>query len=101
MFLAKFKDQNGSDHLNLYQRHEEFYRDTFNPLCEVLDYLELRVEGRTYSERKDSCSDLAKRVQQIDSGGLSYNECSLIGEFFSRHGKRYGLLREFRENGIL
>lgn len=32
---------------------------------------------------------------------LSYAELAEIGNEFYRLGRRYGLLREFRENGIL
>ena len=31
---------------------------------------------------------------------LSWAECAEIGNKFERMGRRYGLLREFRENGI-
>ena len=31
---------------------------------------------------------------------LSWAECAEIGNKFERLGRRYGLLREFRENGI-
>lgn len=31
---------------------------------------------------------------------MSYCELAEIGNYFNRLGRRYGLLREFRENGI-
>ena len=31
---------------------------------------------------------------------LSYGELATIGEYFHKIGKRFGLLREFRENAI-
>ena len=31
----------------------------------------------------------------------SYGELAYYGEYFSRLAKRYGLVREFKENGII
>ena len=31
----------------------------------------------------------------------SYYDLMTYGEYFEKYGKRYGLLKEFRENGIL
>lgn len=101
MFLAKYKDADGKECFNLYIDYERFYRDTFSPVCEVLDICDLSVKGRNDTERKENCIALAKRVQSMDSGGLSYMEYSLLGEFFTRNAKRYGLVREFKENGII
>lgn len=40
---------------------------------------------------------------QINSANENpdYSELSLMGDHFYRLGKRYGLLKEFRENGII
>ena len=35
-----------------------------------------------------------------DDMALSWAECAEIGNKFERLGRRYGLLREFHENGI-
>lgn len=101
MFLVKFKDQKGCEWLNLYREHERFFSDTFNPECEIIDTCDLIIKGKTYNERKESCADLAKKVQSMDSGGLSCSEYALLGNFFSRNARKYGLVREFRENGII
>lgn len=39
---------------------------------------------------------------QLDFGNHNYSwgELAYNGDYFERLGKRYGLLREFRENGI-
>ena len=50
---------------------------------------------------KTSLEDLAKEWQgQFASYNWSYGELMEIGEYFNKNGKRYGLLREFKENGI-
>ena len=39
---------------------------------------------------------------QLEDGDYpySYEGLSIVGDFFYKLGKRFGLLREFRENGI-
>ena len=50
---------------------------------------------------KGQAQDLAINFQHFSSNfSLSWGECAWIGEYFERLGKRYGLLKEFRENGI-
>ena len=65
--------------------------------CVVLGNL----SGATYAERKADLQEKAVLFQIIDIGGLSYGELSEIQAYFETYGKRYGLLREFKENGIL
>ena len=36
----------------------------------------------------------------ISQRPMSWMECARWGEFFENLGRRYGLLREFHENGI-
>lgn len=75
-------------------------RTLFPPDVDVLEMYELSVKGKTYQERKSYLEELAKNIQNADEGGLSWGEYSLLMDFFERNGKRFGLLREFRENGI-
>ena len=55
----------------------------------------------TYQQKKE-----AARQQAIDwqdwshEQNLSYGELAEAGEHFEKLGRRYGLLQEFRENGI-
>lgn len=59
-----------------------------------------KLTGKTYSERKADLYEKALLSQYVDIGGLSYGELSEILTYFETYGKRYGLLREFRENAI-
>ena len=59
-----------------------------------------KLTGTTYNEKKEEVRSKAIDLQRIDEGGLSYGEYAMIAEYFETYGKRYGLLREFRENGI-
>lgn len=57
---------------------------------------------KTYAENKERARDIAIEwsYDAADRGDLSYAELDDAGDYFYRLGKRYGLLREFRENGI-
>ncbi len=54
-----------------------------------------------YQEGKEKARDVAIDWQeQAAQENYSYGELAAYGEYFHRIGKRYGLLREFQENGI-
>ena len=59
------------------------------------------VRGEDYEERKDNLRDLAVAWSNADCPDCSMMDLAKIGEFFEKNGKRYGLLAEFRENGII
>lgn len=57
----------------------------------------------TYSEGKEKAIQEAQEWQAEateESKSYSYGELIDAGEYFHKLGKRYGLLREFAENGI-
>ena len=57
--------------------------------------------GTKYSIRKAAARDEAIDWQyEIADKNISYSELAEAGERFYKIGKRYGLLREFRENAI-
>ena len=70
---------------------------------EICCYIPLTVSGKTYAERKADLQD--KAIEWSNNNGLggdwSYGELATIQEFFETNGKRYGLLKEFRENAII
>lgn len=54
-----------------------------------------------YQKRKESARQEAIDWQLENSEyPYSYEGLSIIGNYFYKIGKRYGLLREFRENAI-
>jgi len=79
---------------------DQYHAATFSPDVEIVAVRPLEVRGKNYRERKGYLRDLAVDVQTADNGGLSQFECAVLGDFFERNGRRYGLLTEFRENGI-
>lgn len=55
----------------------------------------------TYAERKENARQIAIDWQLNESDyPYSYGGMSILTNYFYRLGKRYGLLKEFRENGI-
>jgi len=101
MFIGIFKNNEGKIESNLYYDWNEWHRDTFNPLTEIIGMLDFKIKGKNYTEKKASLEDLAKEWQgQFASYNWSYGELATIGEYFNKNGKKYGLLREFKENCI-
>ena len=78
----------------------ELAAELFDPDVEPLEIIPLTIGGGTYAERKARARALAISIQAADVGGLSYGESAILGYFFAAAGRRYGLLREFRENAI-
>ena len=70
----------------------------------VLDkaqYLSVKTNRTDYERNKDKLRDLAIQWQQdFDKNNYSYGELFDFQAFFEYYGKRYGLLKEFRENAI-
>ncbi len=55
----------------------------------------------TYKEQKQKARELAQTWQfNFANNNYSYEEIGEFTNFFTKLGKRYGLLKEFRENGI-
>lgn len=54
----------------------------------------------TYAQRKENARQLAIEWQGNDTA-YSYEGIGIVSDYFYKLGKRYGLLREFKENGII
>ena len=101
MFIGIFKNNEGKIGNYIYFSFEEWNRDTFNPLTEIIGMLDFKIQGKNYTEKKASLEDLAIEFSNnVGNTCLSYGELAEIGNFFEINGKRYGLLKEFKENGI-
>lgn len=56
----------------------------------------------SYAERKEEARNKAIDWQNdFENQNYSYGDLAEWGDYFYRLGKRYGLLTEFRENGII
>ena len=55
-----------------------------------------------YQKAKGKAMDEAIMWQlDFNNHNYSYEELSYYGEYFERLARKYGLLKEFRENGII
>lgn len=101
-FIGVYKDTDGKIKNNLYYSWEEWHKDTFSPATKIISVFELKVYGKSYKERKNDLKTRAICYQDTyNYVSWSYGEIAEISDFFYKNGKRYGLLREFKENGIL
>ena len=84
-----------------YGGYDVWYSDTFTtPYTWVFP---LKVTGKTYAERKASLVEFAIDWQRtFGEFGISWSfgEMCEVGDFLEKNARRYGLIREFRENGI-
>lgn len=57
---------------------------------------------KTYAERKAEVRELAIEWQTdyFPNNSLSWGEVAFWNDYFEKLGRRYGLLTEFKENGI-
>lgn len=56
---------------------------------------------KTYKQLKEEARQKAIDTQnEISEKNLSWWDVAQLGDYFEKLGKRYGLLKEFRENGI-
>lgn len=56
---------------------------------------------KDYETKKQQARDKAVEWQlQASDKNYSCSELADFGEYFEKLGRRYGLLKEFRENGI-
>ena len=101
MLLSIYKDGEGKRQENLYFSYDQYFRDTFSPATEIEAIINFKISGKTYQDKKESLIQIAKDFQYYDEGGLSYGELAEIYSFLEKNAKKYGCLREFKENCIL
>jgi hypothetical protein len=55
-----------------------------------------------YKDKKEEARQKAIEIQyEMGNNNYSYGELAEIEDYLYRLGKRYGLLKEFKENGLL
>lgn len=69
-----------------------------------LTFLPFWINGKNYEEKKNSLRNIAidfqNAISESSNEQLSINEWCIVTNWFRKNGKRYGLLKEFRENAI-
>lgn len=101
MLLGAIKIDGETQICNLYNDWHPWLSDTFSPTTEIITQILFTVKGKTYNQKKAYLKDLAIDFQSADTMGLSWGEYAEITSFFEKNAKRYGLVKEFKENGII
>ena len=110
MFFAHYKNASKEDCSGIYFDHTDgpycdgwrvFHAETFSPETEIVSMIDFHVHGKTYQEKQSSARDIAIAFQYaIADCSLAYSELATVQDWFCKAGRKYGLLREFRENCI-
>ena len=57
---------------------------------------------KKYQQAKERARQAAINIQQLFSeNSYSMSDLAYFGAYFEKLGKRYGLVKEFKENGII
>lgn len=100
MFFAKYIT-NGTEKSELYFGWDKFHADTFSPDTKIVCLIDFTVHGKDYQSRKASVESIGiDWSNSVDASGLFYSDIAILSDWFYRNGKRYGLLRDFTENGL-
>lgn len=78
---------------------EQVHNCTFSPTVEIIAITDFKVRGKTYQEKQSSLRGQAI-LWSYANLPLSWGEVIEIEHYFRKNGRRYGLLKEFHENGI-
>ena len=105
MFIGYYEIE-GKENFNLYYNCIEgwdlFHDDTFSPETKNIKILQFKIQGNNYREKQEHLKDLAINFQlHFSALSWSYGELAAIYNFFETNGRRYGLLKEFKENCII
>lgn len=102
MLYAIIKDGNG-EIIADFMDYNDFFNKTFCPDSEILFIIDLEKskKGKSYTDKKEHIRALAKAYQNNFEFIDSLNAVIILQNYFEKWGKKYGLLREFKENAII
>jgi len=102
MILATLTNAGKTDSY-IFGSSAEYNKVINNPENEIKYELELCLHGKTYEEKQKQAREIAVEYSWAlcdEIKPLSWGESAIVSGWFENVGKRYGLLREFRENAI-
>ena len=76
---------------------------TFSPLIETIFLLDTDKPpaGKSYQDKKENLKNIAIDYSLVfGDTNISWLEYAILTDYFRQYGRRYGLLKEFRENAI-
>lgn len=90
----------------IFYSYTELFSYTFAPVWDsVIIDTDKPPKGQDYYDKQNTLRDLAIDyshswcADHVD--GISWGECAELDDYFTKYGKRYGLLKEFHENCII
>lgn len=89
------------DTASIFDTWPEYHAATFSPDCTISACIPLQLHGSTYTARQESLRTIAQDIQTADNGGMSWGEVATLGDWLTTNARRYGLVNEFRDNGII
>ena len=95
-------ETSGAEFMEIYADYDEMHRKTFSPeyfINRVIDTN--RLPGKSYADKKALLRDQAIDYSLQNNFVMYGSDLVEIGAYFEKYGKRYGLIKEFRENGII
>lgn len=101
MIFAAYRDENGNERATTFDCFDCFNRFFFSPCLDPVFVTDFRLHGKTYQERKENARNIAIGVQAFSWPGLFCGEYAEIQNELETMGKKYGLIREFRCNGVI
>ena len=104
MIYVVYNDVNGITQTGyIYENIRDYINDTWNPTdrARVAYKMGFNIKGKTYQEKKAAFEGIIHDFQAHDVGGLSYYELMLLDNWLETNARRYGLVTELKENGII
>lgn len=89
------------DTASIFDTWPQYHAATFSPDCTISACIPLQLHGSTYAARRESLRTIAQDIQTADNDGMSYSEAATLADWFTTNARRYGLVTEFRDNGII
>lgn len=87
---------------NIFYTYKDFFTYTFKPAYLPLFTTDFSISGKNYNERKENAKNLAIDLQHnLCNVSISYGELATIGYEMEKIAKKYGLVKEFKENAII
>jgi len=101
LILATIRDnETNEEKMYMFDNWGDYNTMVFSPYVDTLFITDFKVKGKTYAERKEYIRDMAIDYSNNQACGLSWGEVAYVSDMFYELGKRYGLLKEFKENCI-
>lgn len=100
IYLRITEDGNERGKLYTAANRHELHADLFSP-CVSWEGVVFEICRGSYQEQKEQAREIARRWQELYAPGLFWSDLAIIGGWFEKIARRYGLAREFRENCII